>query len=132
MMPRDMDLIRELMLRFEHDDTSVPDGSTKQEVAYHVKQMWKSGLIDAEVTEAPSPGKRRPIDFIIHDITPAGHDFITAIRNERFWSKVKDEFRKKAAPATVELIVFVAKQLGRQAVEFTSNHLIQGHGSHTA
>ncbi len=39
MMPRDMELIRELVLRFEHDDDSVPEGRTKQEVAYHVKLL---------------------------------------------------------------------------------------------
>jgi hypothetical protein len=129
MMPRDIELIRNLMLRFENEDGSIPDGYTEDEVAYHVKQMKLSGLLDAEIIEAPSPGKLRPKHFIVHDITPAGHDFIATIRNEGFWARVKDELKKKAAPFTVELIVIVAKYLGRKAVSFEADHTLHGHDS---
>src|ERR1051325_9948176 len=104
MMPRDMELIRLLLLRFEQDDVSIPDGYTRLEVAYHVKQMNLSGLIDATVMEAPSPGKLLPVKFIVHDITPAGHDFIAKIRNETTWVKVKTEVAKRSAPITIEII----------------------------
>jgi Hypothetical protein (DUF2513) len=125
-----MDLIRELMLRFERDDTSIPEGFTKEQVAYHVRQMRESGLIDAHIISAPSPGKIRPVDFIIHDITPAGHDFIAAIRNEGFWSKVKEEFKKNAAPLTVQLIVSVAKYLAAKSVGIASEHPVPGANPH--
>ena len=90
-----MDLIRDLMLRFERDDISLPTGHTKSEVAYHVKQMKLSGLVDAHITEAPSPGRIEPTDYIIHDITPAGHDFIAAVRNEGLWAKVRKYFKER-------------------------------------
>jgi len=106
-MPRDMDLIRDLLLRFEKDDVSIPEGCTQEEVAYHVKQMKLSGLIDATVIEAPSPGKLRPVKFIVHDITPAGHDFIAKIRNEGLWSKVKTEITKLGVPITIEVVKHV-------------------------
>jgi len=109
MMPRDMDLIRKLMLQFEHDDSSIPEGYSKEEVAYHVKQMVKSGLIEAAVVEAPSPGKMKPTQFIFRDITPAGHDFIAAIRNDGIWSKLKTKFKDKAVDMTVELLFVGAK-----------------------
>src|SRR4051812_37965842 len=102
MMPRDMDLIRELLLRFEQDDTSIPEGHTQEGVAYHVKQMKLSGLVDAEVIEAPSPGKLRPKSFIVHDLTPAGHDFIAKIRDKGLWGKVKTEMEKRSVPMTFD------------------------------
>jgi len=116
MMPRDLDLIRELLLRFEHDDTSLPTGRTRQEVAYHVKQMKLSGLIDAKILEQPFQGKLAPFKFIIHDVTPAGHDFIAALKKDGIWSKVKAEAQKKLAPLTLELVIALAKKFGKDAL----------------
>jgi hypothetical protein len=115
MMPRDMDLIRELLLRFEHDDTSIPEGYTKLEVAYHVNQMVQSGLVDATVIQAPSPGRIKPVDFIFRDIRPAGHDFIAALKNDGFWAKLKREASARVAPLTLDLLVLVAKEAGKRA-----------------
>lgn len=117
MMPRDMDLIRELLLKFEHDDTSIPKGRTELEVAYHVNQMVKSGLIDAEVIQAPSPGRLRPVKFVFRDIQPAGHDFIAGLKDAGFWAKLKREAASRAAPLTLDLLIEIAKQLARGAFQ---------------
>jgi len=113
MTPRDMDLIRELLLRFEQNDTSLPEGRTMKDVGYHVKQMIDAGLIEGQVIEAPSPGKLAPKDFFVRDITPKGHDFLDAIRNDTFWAKLKNEFQKKAVAVTVELVILCAKELSK-------------------
>ena len=113
-----MDLIRELLLRFEQDDTSIPEERSDYEVAYHVNQMIKAGLLEGEVVSGPSeesPGKSQPTDFFIHDITPAGHDFIAAIKNDGFWSKLKREAEAKVAPLTLDLLVHIAKAIGKRA-----------------
>ena len=120
-MPRDMDLIRELLLKFEHDDRSIPEGRTKLEVAYHVNQMVKSGLIEAAVIQAPSPGRMKPVDFVFGDITPAGHDFIAALKNDSFWAKLKREASARIAPLTLGLLVLIAKEAGKKAFGF-ENH----------
>ena len=106
-----MDLIRKLMLQFERDNSSIPDGYTKLEVAYNVNQMVKSGLIEAHLVSGclPGTGRYRPLDFIFQDITPAGHDFIAHVRNDTIWNKVKDEMKRKAVSATVEIIIQVAR-----------------------
>ena len=117
-MPRDMDLIRELLLKFERDDTSIPEGRTKQEVAYHVNQMVQSGLIKATVIQAPSPGKFKPLDFVFGDITPAGHDFIAGMKNDSFGAKLKREASAKAAPLTLDLLIFIAKETTKSAFGF--------------
>jgi hypothetical protein len=108
MMPRDMELIRTLLLRFERDDTSIPDGYTQEQVAYHVKQMKLFGLVDAEVIEAPSPGKLKPHSFIVRDLTPEGHDFIAKIRNDTLWSKIKAEVASRGVPLTLDLMIQIA------------------------
>ena len=119
MMPRDMDLIRELMLRFEQDDLSVPEGRTEGEVAYHVKQLIDGGFLTGQVTSAPtpqSPGRPVPKDYFITDITWKGHDFIKAVREDTVWCRVKDHFREKAIPWTADLILEFLKQKGREAL----------------
>ncbi len=117
-MPRDIDLIRELLLRFEQDDTSIPEGRSDSEVAYHVNQMIKAGLLEGEVTSGPSeesPGKYETTGFFIHDITPSGHDFIAAIKSDGFWSKLKREAEAKVAPLTLDLLIHIAKAIGKKA-----------------
>lgn len=118
-MPRDMDLIRELMLQFEQGDSSVPEGRTELEVAYHVKQLIDGGFLQGEVliaTTAASPGKPVPKDYFVHDITWKGHDFIKAVREATVWQRVKDHFREKAIPWTADLILEFLKQKGREAL----------------
>ena len=52
MTRRDMDSIRELSLRFEWRNQSVPEGRTNEEVAYYVHQMKGAALVDAIITFA--------------------------------------------------------------------------------
>lgn len=118
-MPRDMDLIRELMLQFEQGDTTVPEGRNELEVAYHVKQLIDGGFLQGEVltaTTADSPGKPVPKDYFVYDITWKGHDFIKAVREATVWQRVKDHFREKAIPWTADLILEFLKQKGREAL----------------
>lgn len=118
MMPRDMDLIRELLLKFERDDTSIPSDRSKAEVAYHVNQMVQAGLIDAAVIQAPSPGRKKPVDFIFRDITPAGHDLIASLKNDGFWAKLKHEASTRVAPLTLDLLVLIAKETTKKSFGF--------------
>jgi Hypothetical protein (DUF2513) len=118
MMPRDMDLIRKLLLRFERDDTSIPDGYTNYEVAYHVNQMVKSGLIDAEISQERLPGRPGtlvPSGFRVRDIEPAGHDFIAGLKDDGFWAKLKREALARVAPLTLDLLILIAKETTKNA-----------------
>lgn len=110
MMPRDVELMRTLMLRFEQGDDSIPPGVSPMDAAYNVEQLRLAGLLDAVVTWAPSPGKRRPVKFIVNDITPAGHDFIAAVKNEQIWAKITEDLRAKSIPLTIDLVVDLAKK----------------------
>jgi len=116
MMPRDMDLIRDLMLRFETGDVSVPDGRTKLEVAYHVKQLIEAGYLDGSVVMAPSPGRRVPKDYFVRDITWKGHDFIKAVREDNLWNRTKEYFKSRSVPFTIELIFEFMKSEARKAL----------------
>ena len=113
-----MELIRELVLRFEHDDDSVPEGRTKQEVAYHVKLLIDGGFVEGDVIMAPSPGKLRPRDYHVKDITWRGHDFIKLVREDTVSRRAKEHFKSKAVPWTADLIMEFLKSHVRAALGF--------------
>lgn len=104
------------MLRFERGDQSVPEGRTQEEVAYHVEQMIDAGLLKEVISRKTARGRRVPHFYHVPDITPAGHDFIAAIRSSGFWSKLKKHFEERTVPMTVELVVLTAKRLAAEAL----------------
>jgi len=91
---RDMDLIREILLKVEADpeldgyhyktlDSADFPGHTKREVAYHVGQLVEAGLLKSEgsTIEDVSP--------IISRLTWAGHEFLDNIKDVGVWQQVK-------------------------------------------
>jgi hypothetical protein len=109
-----MDLIRELLLRFESGDQTPPAGKTQEIVAYHVEQMIAAGLVTGTIARRSVRGQKVPHFYHVNDITPAGHDFIAALRDDKFWTKLKKHFETQGAPITLELLVQGAKRLGRE------------------
>jgi hypothetical protein len=95
-MQRNMDLIRELLLKLEAlpirrggivsitpdaEEIAVP-GYNVDQIDYHLSQIIKAGLIDEGGTH-PMAG----IGF--RCLTPAGHDFLDSVRNPDTWAKTK-------------------------------------------
>ena len=114
-MKRDMDLIRELMLRLEayplpsgavsyftadDEEMSVPE-CTPQEIDQHLLMIAKSGFIDTGSSN-PSYG------IAFKGLTWAGHDFVDSVRDPEIWRQTKKGI-EKAKGFSVDLIVAVAK-----------------------
>jgi len=112
-MKRDMDLIRELMLkleslpsdgivRFRAEDVAIQiDGYKPEEVFYHLGLIKEGSLIDSA-----GSGRMGSIEFA--GLTWAGHDFLDSVRSPDVW----DNTKKVAAAAggfTVDLLVATAK-----------------------
>ena len=56
---------------------------TPDEVMYHIEQCELSGLL-TKVNLFMAPG------CLIHNLSPAGHEFLANIRNDTNWGKTKD------------------------------------------
>lgn len=56
---------------------------SQDEVLYHIKQCELSGLL-TKVDWLLSPG------CLIHDLSPAGHEFLANIRSDTNWNKTKE------------------------------------------
>jgi hypothetical protein len=122
-MQRDMDLIRELLLKLEalpirpggtviiapDDEEIAVSGYDVDQIDYHLSQISKAGLIDeGDVSLMIGIGFRC--------LTPAGHDFLDSVRNPDTWAKTK----KAAAGAggfTIALLKDLANGFIKKQIE---------------
>ncbi len=122
-LKRDIDLIRELLLKLEalpirHGGivTITPDaaeiaapGYDAVQSDYHLSQIRQSGFIDE--------GGVRPMTGAgFRCLTPAGHDFLDSVRDPETWTKTE----KGAAAAggfTLDLLKDLAKGLIKKQIE---------------
>jgi len=95
-MKRDMDLLRDLLLKIE--DNKQMDGTrdfmyanpeelgisgfSTEEVAYHIRLLIEGGCVNGAITIAV------PM-HVIRCLTNQGHDFLDTIRDQGIWEKTK-------------------------------------------
>lgn len=119
-MRRNDDLIRTLMLHLESasqyvNDNVVIDGFTRDEVAYHLALILKAGYAEGPQLRYSSTGSdpTLPLAVVVTRLSPAGHDFIAALRDDTVWAKVKERLTKAGGSASLEVI----GQLGTAVVK---------------
>jgi hypothetical protein len=122
-MKRDMDLIRELLLKLEAfpmrmggiatispdaDEIAVP-GYDSAQIDYHLGQIRRAGFIDE--------GGSRPMSGIgFRCLTWEGHDFLDSVRDPKIWTKTKDG-ALAAGGFTVDLLKDLAKGFVKKQIE---------------
>jgi hypothetical protein len=122
-MQREMDLIRELLLKLEAlpmrpgeimsitpdaEEIAVP-GYNPDQIDYHLSQISKAGLID-------EAGARPMIGIGFRCLTPAGHDFLDSIRDPETWAKTK-KLAAGAGGFTIDLLRDLANGLIKKQIE---------------
>jgi hypothetical protein len=115
-MKRDMELVRQLLLRIDDDPQldgtrefmyETPDelgieGRSVEEVGYHIALLIEAGYVDGAVTWAANPLQ------VIRRLTWDGHEFLDDIRDPGIWSKTKE--RLKGLPAVgLTIVAEIAK-----------------------
>lgn len=92
-MKRDMDLIREMLIRLEEGDmNSSPftdlksQGYTSEQLRYHAWLLMDAGL--AEGADATHSGSAHR-EAILNGLTWNGHEFLDAARDAGRWAKAK-------------------------------------------
>ncbi len=95
-MKRDMDLIRELLLKLEalpmrmggivvippDTDEIQIDSYTVEQIDYHLSLIREAGLVEAG-------GARPAVGIGFRRLSWAGHDFLDSIRSPEVWAKTK-------------------------------------------
>ena len=103
-MKRNMNKVRELLIKIEEtgvDDTYYTDD---QEECYHLRIMKDGGLVEGWVVDNGIDGYSSEIS----GLTWKGHEFLDAIRDDGVWEKVKTHFKEKGVGMTIDTICTVA------------------------
>ncbi|MEL7110459.1 MAG: DUF2513 domain-containing protein [Pseudomonadota bacterium] len=117
-MQIDPDLIRKIMLDLEKEHrggtqaifNSDVEGYSSDDVVGHYYHLIESEFIDASVTGSGD------LNLKPRGILPKGHDFLTAVRDEKIWNRTKDG-ALKAGGGTVDLLRDLAKGYLKKKIE---------------
>jgi hypothetical protein len=119
-MTRDFDLIRKLLVFFDEKpgpgyvELPVVAGSyTEAQVRYHLLLLHDAGLLQCE----PRSQHGRIISVIPFDLTWEGHEFLSKIRSENSWGKLKLLISSASVPMTFDVIHRLATKLALQALD---------------
>jgi len=116
-MKRNMDLIRDILLKVESDehgfyrDNLNIEGYTQEEIGYHIVLLGEAGL--AHVAEVTAHGDKSPAGIITR-LTWDGHEFLDAARDRKIWNKAKDQIGKTLASAGFQVLMLVLNNLAKQ------------------
>ncbi len=119
-MKRDMDLMRQILLRIEERSDVPPRTMTldsfmdmkksSYEISLHLALLYDAGLI--KVMDVSTVGDLE--EFTIERLTLAGYEYLDAIRNYRVWDRVKKTI-DFVGGATLDVIKQVAvKELSKE------------------
>lgn len=117
-MKRDMDYIRELLLKIEEsstplnrDDCMICDKS-EEEALYHLWLLDGAGLIDVDFFYADNV----VYSLSVKGLTWAGQDFLDSMRDSKIWRKAKTVISKTLGSTTLDLIKEVCHELSKKAL----------------
>lgn len=117
-MKRDMDLIRELLLRIEARETvkfgrvELPyDDYEEEQIYYHVRLLHEAGYIHAVNCSTGTAFCWEPID-----LTWQGHEFLDNARNEEFWEKAKQTVIDKSGTVSFDILKSVLSKMAMSAM----------------
>ena len=102
-MKRDNDYMRELLLKYEAQDSyqivavKELDGSNDK-LLHHVDFLCDAGLLT-------------PLNDHVYRLTNQGHDFLESIRNESIWRQTKSIIVKSGGNATLDILMGGGKRI---------------------
>jgi hypothetical protein len=107
-MKRDLDLLRDILLKVESDGKlEIPGDHTDEEIAEHAQQLLDEDLAEGVVV----PNRQGvPCQAAITRLKSAGHDFLGLIRNEEAWTKIKAYVADKLPGWTISSVKGVAER----------------------
>ncbi len=122
-MQRNMDLVRDLLIRLEALPIGIGEahmlmvsgpplvlaGEDANEIFYNMRLLANAGFLD--LTDG-----QPALGFCVRGLTWQGHDFLDSVRDPDIWRRTK-EGAQKAGGFTVELLGDLAKGLIKTQIE---------------
>lgn len=120
-MKRDLELIRELLLRVEalpvgHFLSNIEiDGYSPDVIGEHVRLLQEAGFIDAKVSKGNSQmGVTIVVGYAIDRLLNDGHDFIENAKSDTVWEKAREQVAEKAGDVSLTVLKAVLAKTAMQ------------------
>lgn len=109
----DLSTPNSLILSNQLAETKFLKNYSDDEILYHLQQLDWSGYI-------VTPNKNKTIDglYFVNDLSPIGHEFISNIRKDTNWNKVKS-ISKEVGSETLTSIKSIAENVIATAIIHT-------------
>jgi len=107
----DLSMPSSLMTSTQLSKTKFLNKYSDDEILYHLQQLDWSGYII-------TPNRHKTLDgmFFVNDLSPAGHEFISDIRKDTNWNKVKS-ISKEVGSETLTSIKSIAEGVISSAIK---------------
>jgi hypothetical protein len=116
-MKRDMDLIRQILLKIEEHPYDLDwvelelEGYSPREISYHVMLLAQASLIEADnLSTFGDP------QWEAKSLTWQGHEFLEAAKDESRWNKAKKLVKEKGGGMIFEVLKTSLIELAKNAV----------------
>jgi hypothetical protein len=116
-MKRDMDLIREILLKIEEAPYELGwveidiEGRSSAEIAYHIMLLAQSRLIEADnLSTFGGP------EWKAKSLTWQGHEFLEVSKDESRWNKAKAVMKEKGGGMVFEVLKVALIELTKSTV----------------
>lgn len=111
-MKRDLDLIRQILLKIEADTSTrlslrsfTDDPKQFPVISFHLELLLDANFIVAKPLRGIGQSYT---DFYIRRLTNSGCDYLDSIRDSKIWDKTKDKLLSVGGSATLEVVKAVA------------------------
>jgi hypothetical protein len=101
-MHRDPEITRKILLAIDARTDSRPqelviDGIEKEPFLRHIEYLFDDGMLEVATgkllySSQGGPYGHLPINVLIRDLTPSGHDLLGIMKNDSVWEKIKSSF----------------------------------------
>lgn len=131
-MKRDMDLVREILLKIEKQyiSTAIYDleieGYDMATVAYHCKILHEAGLISAYKAQYAN---NEIWSFVVGSLTWKGNEYLDKVRDNSVWEKTKDTIKQKGLPLIFDTIKTISTAIITAATEGAVNAILKNGGN---
>lgn len=107
----DLSMPNSLITSNQLSETKFLKKYSNDEILYHLQQLDWSGYI-------VTPNRHKTLDgmFFVNDLSPAGHEFISDIRKDTNWNKVKS-ISKEVGSETLTSIKSIAEGVISSAIK---------------
>ena len=108
---RDVLLTVEEYFPFREREAVWPTSVSKEELDYHCAILIDAGLLKGSYSRVMTGD----FDIIVEHLTPYGHEYVDALRNETVFKRVQERLTvSKLASASIDVVLSLAKKISRE------------------